>query len=83
MTTQRINNHDVTIVKAGLAATKMGEFVDDPEKSEYVVRVQWTKTVPRSKAIWEKGMFANQNTACALRSSFTRDRVMTRLGLDQ
>ena len=32
---------------------------------------------------WEKGMFANQNTACALRSSFTRDRVMARLGLDQ
>lgn len=81
--TVAVDNHDVAILKAGLAATKMSEFVDDPEKSEYVVRVQWTKTVPRNKAIWEKGMFANQNTACALRSSFTRDRVMARLGLDQ
>lgn len=66
-----------------MSAPRMGELAGDPEKSEYVVRVRWLKTVSRAERIWEKGMFANQNTACALRSSFTRDRVMARLGLDE
>ena len=61
----------------------MGEFADDPERAERVVAVKWLATVPRTKAIWEKGMFANQNTACALRSAFTRERVLAALGLDE
>lgn len=48
-----------------------------------MVGVKWIKTVPREQAIWEKGMFANQNTACALRSSFTRERVLESLGLSE
>ena len=63
--------------------TEMGEFADDPERSERVVAVKWLKTVSRDQAIWEKGMFANQNTACALRSSFTRERVLEALGLSE
>ncbi len=43
--------------------------------------VKWTKTVPDSGAVWEKGMFANQNTACALRNAFTRERVLASFGL--
>jgi len=37
---------------------------DDPEKTEYFVRVQWLDTVPESKAFNEVGLFGNQNTVC-------------------
>ena len=37
---------------------------NDPGKAEYVVKVQWIKTVPESKAIRELGFFGNQNSVC-------------------
>ena len=37
---------------------------DDPDKAEYVVKIDWIKTVPKSKAIKELGFFGNQNTVC-------------------
>jgi hypothetical protein len=37
---------------------------DDPEMSEYFVRVEWIDTVPKSKAFNEVGLFGNQNTVC-------------------
>lgn len=53
--------------------TRGGE--PDEEKQENVVGVRWIKTVPRDKAFWEKGMFANQNTVVRLRDSFTLERL--------
>lgn len=38
--------------------------VDDPEKTEYFVRVAWLDTVPATKAVNEVGLFGNQNTVC-------------------
>ncbi|WP_138919344.1 hypothetical protein [Paenibacillus lactis] len=49
----------------------MDKDVNDPDLCEYVVRVDWIKTLPKHEAIWEKGMFANQNSACKLRNQFT------------
>lgn len=37
---------------------------DDEEKTEYLVRVNWLKTVDFDHAIKEKGFFGNQNTVC-------------------
>lgn len=37
---------------------------EDPERSEYFVRINWLDTVPESKAINEVGLFGNQNTVC-------------------
>lgn len=45
-------------------ATYHREFVDDAEKSEYFVPVEWIKTVPITEAINEVGLFGNQNTVC-------------------
>lgn len=53
----------------------------DPDLSEYVVRVEWLKTLAVDEAIWEKGMFANQNTVCRLRNKFTLERLIDRFGL--
>lgn len=37
---------------------------DDPEKTEYLVRVAWLDAVPRTAAVHEVGLFGNQNTVC-------------------
>lgn len=39
-------------------------YVDDPEKCEYFVRVEWLDTVPATQAVNEVGLFGNQNTVC-------------------
>ena len=36
----------------------------NPEEAEYVVRVEWLDSKPKSEAVWEVGFFANQNTVC-------------------
>lgn len=45
------------------------------DAQDYVVAVDWDTTVDRGDAVWEKGMFANQNSACKLRNQFTLDRL--------
>lgn len=50
---------------------------------EYVVPIEWIKTVAMDAAIWEKGMFANTNSACKLRSRFTLDRLVPAFGLEE
>lgn len=41
-----------------------GLYAEDPDKAEYMVRVDWTQTVPEEKAFNEIGLFGNQNTVC-------------------
>jgi hypothetical protein len=43
--------------------------------AEWVVPVRWFTAVPAEQAYWEKGMFANQNSACKLRQEFTLERL--------
>lgn len=57
--------------------------VDDLEKCEYMVKVDWVKTVPENKAFWEKGMRANQNSAFKLKSEFTLEKLVKFFGLDE
>jgi hypothetical protein len=80
--TVELNGATIPILDAPLRAPKMNENADDAEKSEYVVRVDWTHTLPVEQAFWEKGMFANQATACKLRNRFTRDRLAMHFHLD-
>ena len=59
-----------------LHASMMAENADDPDLAEYLVRVEWIKTVPAANAYWRTGMSANQNTAFKLRSKFTLDNLI-------
>lgn len=52
------------------------------DTSEYVVPVSWAQTRPREQAVWKKGMFANQNSACKLRNRFTLDELAAAFDLD-
>jgi hypothetical protein len=69
------------LLDAPLKAPSLTEYTQ-PDNMEYAVRVEWIRTLPRDKAIKEKGMFANQNSACKLRNSFTLERLTERFGLD-
>lgn len=40
------------------------QSVNDPERCEYFVPVQWMQTVPLDQAVHEIGLFGNQNTVC-------------------
>jgi hypothetical protein len=84
--TVEVEGKTMPILDAPLKASAMGANADDPELSEYVVRVKWLKVVPEGKAVWEQGMFANQNTACRLqgeKGEFTIERVGQHFGLDE
>jgi hypothetical protein len=54
---------------------------DAEDSDEYVVPVRWIRTVPRAEAVWEKGFFANQNSACKLRNRFTLEELVKRFEL--
>lgn len=46
------------------------------DKAEYVVGVDWKKTVDPTNAKWFKGAFANQNIVCKLRDEATIDFLL-------
>ena len=54
---------------------------DSDETAEYVVPVEWEATVPVERAVWKRGLFANQNSACKLSKQFTIDTVTAALGV--
>ena len=52
------------------------------DNDEYIVPVRWIDARPRSQAYWEKGMFANENSACRLRQEFTLELLAKHFALD-
>jgi len=87
---QRFDDAVVTVdgVERGLASLKLhgsyhhSEGVDGEDTAEYVVPVRWEQTRPREQAVWERGMFANQNSACKLHNSFTLDALAAAFGIE-
>lgn len=53
------------------------------DMAEWVVPVRWHTAVPAEQAYWEKGMFANQNSACKLRQEFTLERLAQHFKIDE
>jgi hypothetical protein len=54
----------------------------DEDLTEYVVTVEWSHQVPQNEAFSVSGLFANQDSACPMRSSFTIDTLTRDFGLD-
>jgi hypothetical protein len=69
------------ILEAPLRAPNMTREIGDPDRCEYLVRVDWIKTVSRDEAYWEPGFFANQNTVCRLRQPLTLEKLYERFGI--
>ena len=77
-----VDGGSMPILDAPHDASGMDTNVDDDETCEWLVRVDWITTLGVEDAIWEKGMFANQNTAAKLRNSFTLERLPDRFELE-
>lgn len=53
---------------------------DDPEITDYIVGVEWLKTVPIAEAQTFTGAFANQNVVCKLRAPATLEFLSEAFG---
>jgi hypothetical protein len=77
--------NDVPIIRVSKAAASLRPAMDDPDMADYLVRVEWTKTVDPTQAIHEKGFFGNQNSVARPRSpkwDHTVRRLKTRFGVE-
>lgn len=71
----KVNGQDVLAVDALKSASYHREHIDDPDKMEYFVPVEWAQTVPIQQAVSEIGLFGNQNTVCAPKTPKWRHTV--------
>jgi len=79
-----VTKEDGSVVPISTMPLKAKDMFHDSGKNdlaETVVGVEWLKIVPLDRAVWENGFFANQNSACKLRSRFTIERLTERFGL--
>jgi hypothetical protein len=62
------------------------KYTENAEKAEYLVRVNWLKTVSVLQAIKERGFFGNQNTVARPTTekwNHTVQRLKARFGIGQ
>jgi hypothetical protein len=55
---------EVPVLEVAKRGSYHREFVNDPDRCEYFVPVNWLQTVPLERAVQEIGLFGNQNTVC-------------------
>jgi hypothetical protein len=65
--------NNVSILTLPLQSADFGHDVDNLDKCEYLVAVEWRKTLPLGEAKTFPGVFANQNIVCKLRDTATID----------
>lgn len=66
--TVTVNGEERPVLEVAKRANYHAEFVEDPERCDYFVSIEWLDTVPVSQAVRETGMFGNQNTICRPRT---------------
>ena len=66
---------DKPVLEVATRATYHREFVDDLDKCEWFVPIQWLETRPLSQAVHETGFFGLQHTVCRPASAKWRTTV--------
>ncbi len=77
--------NQVPIVEVSPATESLQPATDDPEAADYLVRVNWIKTIDPKQGVREKGFFGNQNSVARPRSpkwNHTVERLKTRFGIE-
>jgi hypothetical protein len=80
-TVKRADGSAASILDVASGGTYHREFAADMERCEYFVAVDWLQTLPVNQAVWEIGLFGNQNTVCKPTTPkwrFTVDRLKLR-----
>lgn len=84
--TRDAQGRQVPITALPLDIAEQAKARTEPELTEYLVRVQWLKTVPEGAAVKEVGFFGNQNTVARPRTPkwvHTVDRLKQRFGIGE
>jgi hypothetical protein len=71
---------ETDLLEQELEAPAMDRGIDDPERSEYVVRVRWLEAWEREDAFWIPGLYANENSVTRLRDSRTLEALLEVFG---
>ncbi len=80
------SGREVPLAETSVETPKMLDTDCPKEEWEYLVGVDWIKTVPVDAAIKEKGFFGNQNTVAKPRTkkwAHTVERLKKRFGIDE
>lgn len=80
-----VNGAEVPLSSLPTVDREVMRGINDPGNENFVVPVEWVKTVPRSQAVKETGFFGNQNSACRPRDSkwdHTVNRLKKRFGVE-
>jgi hypothetical protein len=59
-----------------------GRYTHKNGEPEYIVPINWLKTVPLDKAIYGNGLFASQLSTCKLRHEVTLKRLCAEFGVE-
>jgi hypothetical protein len=79
--TVEVDGRTVPGLEAPLLAPNMGDGANDEERSEYLARVEWIRSVSKEQAFWEKGLFAHQRTVLPMRDPETLTRLVEHFDL--
>jgi hypothetical protein len=78
------DGREIPLTQAPLKGTGIVESLKSAEVPEHLVGVRWIASVPRNRAIKEKGLFGNQNTVARPRDpkwAYTIERLKERFGI--
>ena len=76
-----VNGREEYLLDQQLKASNPQKNKDDPELSNYAMKVEWIKTFERDNARTYIGIFANQNVVCKLRDEQTVEFLKNEFGL--
>jgi hypothetical protein len=78
-----VDGHEQPLLDVPLQNENVKEDADDPERAEYLVRVEWERAVPANQAYWERGFFSRRGTtAIELRDPETSRKVCAHFNLE-
>ena len=78
-----IDRQGKSLLDMPLKAPNASDNCEDPQLSEWAVRVDWKKVFGREEAQYFKGLFANQNIVCKLRHQPTVEFLKTKFGVQK
>lgn len=76
-----VNGTDVVLSSQQLEGEYAHQGAAADDDVEWMVPIRWIHTVPQAAAYWQKGLFADQNSACKLRQEFTLDKLSRHFGV--
>jgi len=77
------NGKDESILDVPLKCESIKKDSDNLDICEYLVRIDWIKTIKEKDAYWEKGLRANQNSAFKLKNRFTLEKLIEKFELEE